>query len=633
MSATDPAFLQQATEAQYLAALVQSSHDAIIGLDLQRLVTSWNTGAENLFGYTAAEMLGTPIKRLIPPDRLAEEDDLLARIQRGERLTHYETERTHQTGQTLAVSITLSPIRDAAGRIIGASKVVRDISAQQQAEQQLAYQAQLLDSIHDAIVATNGQLVITYWNLAAEALFGWTPAEALGQSARTLLVSQLSEAESARLLAAAQQTGRYEGELRFRHKHGQLIVAQVRTTVLRGPAGQFTGVISTYQDVTHRRQAEELSRLLFESAPSAMLLVDADGGIQLANHRAEELFGYPPHELLARGVEDLLPERYRPQHPADRRAFLHAPAMRSMGHGRDLFGLRRDGQEVPLEVGLNTIETPSGLVTLASIIDLTERKRTEAELRQQAEELRRSNQDLEAFAYAASHDLQEPLRAIAGPLQLLQLRYHDQLDAQAQAYIANSVDGAERMRQLINDLLTYARVDRRGGPPQPSSSAAAVLRALANLDATITESGAEITRDTLPTVAADAAQLVMLFQNLLGNALKFRGSAPPRIHIGAEQQGRWWQFTVQDNGIGIAPQHREQIFGLFQRLHSRRAYPGTGIGLALCQRIVERHGGRIWVESVIGQGSTFCFTLPAYSDAPPAAGEVLHASSTQSAGH
>ena len=125
----------------------------------------------------------------------------------------------------------------------------------------------------------------------------------------------------------------------------------------------------------------------------------------------------------------------------------------------------------------------------------------------------------------------------------------------------------------------------------------------------------------------------MLFQNLLGNALKFRGSAPPRIHIGAEQQGRWWQFTVQDNGIGIAPQHREQIFGLFQRLHSRRAYPGTGIGLALCQRIVERHGGRIWVESVIGQGSTFCFTLPAYSDAPPAAGEVLHASSTQSAGH
>jgi light-regulated signal transduction histidine kinase (bacteriophytochrome) len=292
-----------------------------------------------------------------------------------------------------------------------------------------------------------------------------------------------------------------------------------------------------------------------------------------------------------------------------------------MGHGRDLFGRRKNGQEVPLEIGLNTIDTAGGVLTLALIVDLTERKRIETELRQQAEELRRSNQDLEAFAYAASHDLQEPLRAIAGPLQLLQRRFSGQLDPQAEEYIAHSVSGAKRMQQLIDDLLTYARVDRRNSDEAPrSSAAAALLRALANLERAIADSQAEITRGALPVVAADEAQLVMVFQNLLGNAIKFRGPEPLRIQVSAERQGALWRFAVRDNGIGIDPEHFERIFGLFQRLHTRRAYPGTGIGLALCKRIVERHGGQIWVESVAGQGSTFCFTLPAGASEGEAAG-------------
>jgi len=240
--------------------------------------------------------------------------------------------------------------------------------------------------------------------------------------------------------------------------------------------------------------------------------------------------------------------------------------------------------------------------------DITERKRAE-------EELKRSNAELEQFAYVASHDLQEPLRAVAGMVQLLQQRYQGQLDERANLYIAHAVEGATRMQTLINDLMAFSRVDPRGRPFAPVNVAAALRPALANLAVAVRESRATITHDELPTVLADSGQLTQLFQNLIGNALKFRGDQPPAIHVGAERLADAWRFSVRDNGIGIEPQYAERIFVVFQRLHTRRAYPGTGIGLAICKKIVERHGGRIWVESEPGRGATFLFTIPHRRDA------------------
>jgi light-regulated signal transduction histidine kinase (bacteriophytochrome) len=217
---------------------------------------------------------------------------------------------------------------------------------------------------------------------------------------------------------------------------------------------------------------------------------------------------------------------------------------------------------------------------------------------------------LEQFAYVASHDLQEPLRGVAGMAELLQQRYQDQLDSRADEYIGHMVEGTHRMQTLINDLLSYSRIGRRGEPIQATEAEAALQASLENLNLAIQEYGASITNEDLPTVQADPTQLIQLFQNLIGNALKFRAERPPQIHVGVTDAGDFWQFSVQDNGIGIEPQYFERVFQVFQRLHTRREYKGTGIGLAICKKIVERHGGRIWVESEVGQGTTFYFTLP-----------------------
>jgi light-regulated signal transduction histidine kinase (bacteriophytochrome) len=243
-----------------------------------------------------------------------------------------------------------------------------------------------------------------------------------------------------------------------------------------------------------------------------------------------------------------------------------------------------------------------------------EKSRVEAanrDLRQKSEALARSNAELEQFAYVASHDLQEPLRMVSSYTQLLEQRYNDVLDERAKKYIFYAVDGATRMQRLITDLLSYSRVGSRAQAPTTTNSHAVLGEAMRNLASAIGESQALVTNDDLPVVWADRSQLVQLFQNLIGNAIKFHGPESPRVHVSAERKGGEWVFCVRDNGIGIDAQYFERIFVIFQRLHGRAEYPGTGIGLALCKRIVERHGGRIWVESEPGKGSAFFFTLPA----------------------
>ncbi len=355
---------------------------------------------------------------------------------------------------------------------------------------------------------------------------------------------------------------------------------------------------------------EKLFEKLLDSAPDPIVIVDEDGNIVVANLEAERKFGYTRAELIDQPIEILVPLRFRHRHVGQRQGFEQEPHARPMGASLDLSARRKDGSEFPVEISLSPLNTPQGRLVVSIVRDITDRKQAERELKAKAEELARSNGELEQFAYIASHDLQEPLRAIAGACQFLARRYKDRLDDEAREFIGFAVDGAKRMQELISDLLDYSRVTSKARELVATSAEATVSSVTANLSLQIDEKAARVTHGPLPEVNADPSQLLQLLQNLVTNALKFNDKAAPRVHVSSVLEGGLWHFTVQDNGIGIDPKYFDRLFVIFKRLHGRGEYPGTGLGLALCKKIVERHGGRIWVDSTPGEGSTFHFTLP-----------------------
>ncbi len=436
---------------------------------------------------------------------------------------------------------------------------------------------------------------------------GYEPAEILGRTAVDMNLYVNSD-EQDYLVRQLREQGRVQNyELSVHNKKGE-----VRDLLVSMEPILYSNekcILSTFLDITERKQTEEAllaSEARYRNTLDAMLegcqIIGFDWRYLYLNEVADK------HNR--RSKEELLGKKYMDMWPGIESTHVFSVIRQCMQERTSQFMENEfmfpDGSQGWFELRIYPV--PEGIVILS--IDITERKHAEEELHRTMDDLRRSNAELEQFAYVASHDLQEPLRGIAGLAQLLQHRYQGQLDSRADEYIGHIVDGTQRMQTLINDLLAYSRIGRRGETIQPTEAETALKTSLENLSMAIQEYGASITNESLPTVRADSIQLTQLFQNLIGNALKFKSESPPQIHVGVADAGAFWQFSVQDNGIGIEPQYFERIFQVFQRLHTRREYSGTGIGLAICKKIIERHGGRIWVESEMGRGSTFYFTLP-----------------------
>jgi PAS domain S-box-containing protein len=649
-----------------LSAIVDSSDDAIISKDLNGVITSWNQSAVRLFGYTAEEAIGkTVAELLIPPDRQDEEPNILARLRNGERVDHFETIRRRKDGSQLDISLTISPVKNAAGQIIGASKVARDISDRKRAEKAIAelnrqlkldlsamtrmqqlstrlVQAadfpQLLEEIVTAgmeitgadigniqliengalgIVAhcgCNGQFLKFFGSVReGEAACGtaW---------ARGVRVIVENVAETSLFTSAARDVLLAEG------------IIAVQSTPLVSRNGQILGTFSTHYRGPHQttdreqrlldilaRQATDLIerkraeaallaseakfRQLADSMPQIVWTANPHGLVDYYNERWYQFTGFINEDSLGSKWEQLL-------HPDD---FERSTTMwqASIQSGQPFetelrFWDRRENRfrwficrALPVRDAENTIVKWFGSST-----EIDEQKRVE-------NELRRANQDLEQFAFSATHDLQEPLRSVKIYSELLTKRYRHKLDGDALEYLDYLRTGATRMEMLVRDLLSYTRVAATDQLPELTDANEMLRVTLENLAGSISEAAARISSGPLPNVRVHASHLQQLFQNIIGNAIKYRSpERDPEISINAESDNGYWTFAVTDNGIGIQPEYREGIFGLFKRLHTNEKYSGTGIGLAICQRIVERYRGRIWVESEPGRGSTFRFTLP-----------------------
>jgi PAS domain S-box-containing protein len=655
---------KQAEEAaQFLASIVDSTDDAIIGKSLDGIILSWNPGAEKLYGYPAQEAIGKPISIIALPGKPDEMQEILGKVSKGEKIEYYETERLTRDGKRIDVSLTVFPVRDRDGRIVAASMIGRDITERRQAEnairkgQALLNETQMISKIGGWEYDMAAKRV--YWTDEVYRIYGVTKEYDPGnprQDIEFYLAGDQRKMDEA-FRRAVEEGIPYDLELQLMNAAGEKLWVHTigRAENKEGKVARVSGYI---MDITERKQAEdEIARrnrelsVLYKVSQGSLSSLDLQIMLDhVTPTMIQELGG------TAGGIYVLEPDGVTMtlrSHFGHSEEFVNS--VRQIKRGEGISGkalsesktivirldaypterltglitqsgfqtmvsapLMAGGEAIgALNLGFREVRTfsPGELRLLETIGQILGTAMQNTQLYTQVQELvsnlKRSNAELEQFAYIASHDLQEPLRMVSSYMQLIAKRYQGKLDSDADEFIAYAVDGAGRMKSMINDLLTFSRLGTRGKPFQPVDTEAVLNAALENLKLAVEDSHAAVTHDPLPSVLADESQVAQLFQNLIGNALKFHGDEPPRIHVSARKTPQFWEFSVRDNGIGIDPQFFERVFLIFQRLSTRAEHAGSGIGLAICKKIVERHGGRIWIESKPGEGTTFFFTLPA----------------------
>jgi PAS domain S-box-containing protein len=626
----------------YLAAIVRSSADAIVSQDLAGTVTTWNPAAETMFGYPSSYALGRPLASLsiFDPGQSSNAGPNHLTLKNA---TLFEALAKHKSGVQFPVSVTAFPLLDHTGRLLGKSTSVRLLRRQPSSERsqedidrelqqglnqrkaeldaEISQRKKAEDRFRLVVeAAPNSMLMvgvdgrIALVNSQTEKLFGYDRGELLGQKMEMLVPERfraLHLSHRANFFDAPTVRAMGRGRDLFGlRKNGTEVPIEIGLNPITTAEGRF--VLASIIDITERRRADERFRLVVEAAPNAMIMVGSDGSIALVNSQTEKLFGYDREDLLGQRVEMLVPERFRSAHRDLRGGFFNAPTARAMGSGRDLFGIRKNGTEVPIEIGLNPISSPEGNFILTSIIDITERKRAQDEVAAAKLEVESRNKDLETMLHVTSHDLREPLRAIRNFTLILSERYSHQIDDKGKDLLNRVRGGAERLDRLVQDILDVTRARRILPPDDLLAGRLIVADALRVLNSRIADTHAHVhIAGDLPSLRVSLAWGSVAIQNLIANALKFtHQNTPPEIEICPYQSHNNQEagIMVRDRGIGVPERHAERIFELFQRAVGREV-EGTGAGLAIVRQIAERHGGRAWVQPREGGGSDFIITF------------------------
>lgn len=603
-----------------LHAFVQASPDAVVTMTLDGTITTWNRGAEARLGYRAADIVGCHITRIVPSARQPELVEHLETVGRGIIIEEHHTRRVHQNGSIVDVALSLSPIENDAG-VIGVLAVTRDITDHLATRAKLAetssalrvaersYQ-DLYDHAPDSYVSIDPKTLTTLrCNETLLRTLGQRRDAVVGQKMQQLCQPE-SRDDLLRALTDVAENGRAENvSLDLRHRDGRSIPVLLTATAARGIDGEIAYARCAFRDVTEVVALEARKAAMLEAALDAVITIDHRGTILEFNPAAEAMFGHTHDEVVGHSLADvIIPERLRDAHRAGlRRAGPNASVRRRV----ELDALHRDGREFPVEISIVRLPDIDPPTFTGFIRDLTDLRAARAQLEDTIAVLERSNADLERFAHIASHDLQEPLRMVTAFMELLREQYSGRLDETADRFIGHAVDGAQRMKRLIDDLLEYSRVDTRSAPPTSFDLQDVLSRVKHDLGSVLAEAEGTMRWDVLPTIWGDEGQIEQLLRNLVSNAIKYRHpDRKPVVTIRSERAPEAWRIVVQDNGIGFDPRRSARMFEMFQRLHPRGEHEGSGIGLAIAKRIVERHRGKLWAESTPDVGSRFYFEIP-----------------------
>jgi PAS domain S-box-containing protein len=638
--------------AERLAAVVESSGDAIIGKTLDGTITAWNHGAQKIFGYSPLEAIGGSMRMLIPPERANEETEILARIARGESVEHFETTRVRKDGTHIDVSVAISPIKDASGTIVGASKIARDITERKRVEEALHEQSKVLDLAQVLVRDMSSRIVL--WNRGAEKLYGFTKEEAVGRFSHELLRTDFPEPIEL-IEESLRRDGTWEGELIHHTRDGARIVVSSLWLLHRDAKGKATRILEANVDITARKKAEqrlaeqaaELAqqseelirskealetqsltlRSVLDSMAEGLVAADEQGNFIIWNAAAEKIVGLGPGNMPTQDWTEhyglFLTDAVTPFPPEQNPL---ARAIRGEAGKAEMF-LRNSAlpEGAWIEASANPLRDKDGLLRggVVAFRDITQRKTDERKIQKLNDELEirvadrtaqleTANKELESFSYSVSHDLRAPLRHISGFAKMLAEEFGSSLAPGAHHYLNRIQAGTQKMGLLVDELLNLARVGRHSVNRQPTDLNPIITDLIAILEPDREGRTVQWEIATLPQMECDPVLVKQIFQNLLANALKFTRARPHTvIEISHQAKDAAGQpvFTVRDNGIGFNMKYVDKLFGVFQRLHREEEFEGTGIGLATVQRIVQKHGGRVWAEGEIDKGAAFHFTL------------------------